>query len=207
MEARDGASYYSANSIPSDKVTMPRQQFRFQLPKKACRMLGYIFLMLLSCCSLVFYNRRLLQVLVFLFQQRLLTTEWFDWIKSVKNFVHSSSSLRSHSPLSISVVHYGILVLSATFLRLLWVTKMTDKRRNYPDWSHYLKNELPVGISWALDIVCSIWSFILNITVLSLYMNTMTTSTSVVFILMFAIAFGLEQWVSCSSSGFGSCLA
>jgi len=51
-----------------------------------------------------------------------------------------------------------------------------------------------VGISWALDIVCSIWSFILNITVLFLYMNTMTTSTSVVFILMFAIAFGLEQW-------------
>ncbi|XP_015770334.1 PREDICTED: uncharacterized protein LOC107348782 isoform X4 [Acropora digitifera] len=141
---------------------MPRQQFRFQLPENACRMLGYIFLMLLNCWSLMFYNRCLLQ--------------------------------RSHSPLSISVAHYGIVVLSATFLRLLWVTKMTDKRRNYPDWSHYLKNELPMVISWALDIVCSIWS-LLYITLLSLYMNTVTTSTSMIFILMFATAFGLmDQW-------------
>ncbi|XP_067052980.1 probable serine/threonine-protein kinase drkD isoform X3 [Acropora muricata] len=71
---------------------------------------------------------------------------------------------------------------------------MTDKRKNYPDWSHYLKNELPMVISWALDVVCSIWS-LLYITLLSLYMNTITTSTSVFFILMFATAFGLmEQW-------------
>ncbi|XP_015755125.1 PREDICTED: solute carrier family 35 member C2-like isoform X1 [Acropora digitifera] len=46
------------------------------------------------------------------------------------------------------------------------------------------------AIASALDIGCSNWS-LMYITV-SLY--TMTKSTSVIFILMFAIAFGLEQW-------------
>lgn len=55
---------------------MPRQQFRFQLPENACRMLGYIFLMLLSFCSLMFYNRCLLQVCHHSFQGADMQTDW-----------------------------------------------------------------------------------------------------------------------------------
>ncbi|XP_015756827.1 PREDICTED: solute carrier family 35 member C2-like isoform X2 [Acropora digitifera] len=93
-----------------------------------------------------------------------------------------------HSLLSASLAHYAIVALSATFLRLLWVI-LTD--RIFPDWSCYLKNELPMVIGWALDIVCSIWNLV-YITLLSL--SPATTSESLMWIvIMFVIAFGL-QW-------------
>lgn len=95
------------------------------------------------------------------------------------------------SLLSVTVALNAIVVLSATILRLLWVTQMTDKRRNFPDWSHYLKNELPVVIAWALDIVCSI-SYLVYIILLSL--STMTTFIRISTITVFAIVFALKQW-------------
>lgn len=96
---------------------------------------------------------------------------------------------RFHFPLSVSVVHYAMVFVSTALLRLLWEI-WTEKKRIILPWSLYLKRVLPTAIASALDIGCSNWS-LMYITV-SLY--TMTKSTSVIFILMFAIAFGLEQW-------------
>jgi len=53
-----------------------------------------------------------------------------------------------------------------------------------------MKRVLPTAMACALDIGCSNWS-LMFITV-SLY--TMTKSTSIIFILMFALLFRLEQW-------------
>ncbi|XP_068686038.1 solute carrier family 35 member C2-like isoform X1 [Montipora foliosa] len=96
---------------------------------------------------------------------------------------------RFHFPLSVSVVHCALVFVVLALLRLLWEMK-TEKQRIILPWSVYLKRVLPTAIACALDIGCSNWS--LMYIKVSLY--TMTKSTSVIFILMFAIAFGLEQW-------------
>lgn len=153
---------------------MPKQQFGFQqLTKKALRMpFSYmLFFFLMSMCY------------------------------SSLEFYNRCLLQTFHSLLSASLAHYAIVAFSATFLRLLWVIQMTDKRRIFPDWSCYLKNELPMVIVWALDIVCSIWN-LAYITLLSL--STMTISASLILILiMFAIAFGLEQWCDISQTFVG----
>lgn len=96
---------------------------------------------------------------------------------------------RFHFPLSVSVVHYALVFVIAAVLRLLWEIKTGEQRIILP-WSVYMKRVLPTAMACALDIGCSNWS-LMFITV-SLY--TMTKSTSIVFILMFALVFGLEQW-------------
>ncbi|XP_078367610.1 solute carrier family 35 member C2-like [Oculina patagonica] len=96
---------------------------------------------------------------------------------------------RFHFPLSVSVVHYAMVFVIAAILRLLWEFK-TEKRRIILPWSVYMKRVLPTAIACALDIGFSNWS-LMFITV-SLY--TMTKSTSIIFILMFALVFRLEQW-------------
>lgn len=96
---------------------------------------------------------------------------------------------RFHFPLSVTVVHYALVFIIAALLRLLWEVK-TGKQRVVLPWSVYMKRVLPTAMACALDIGCSNWS-LMFITV-SLY--TMTKSTSVIFILMFALLFGLEQW-------------
>lgn len=96
---------------------------------------------------------------------------------------------RFHFPLSVSVVHYAMVFVIAAVLRLLWELK-TEKKRIILPWSVYIKRVLPTAMACALDIGCSNWSLML-ITV-SLY--TMTKSTSIIFILIFALIFKLEQW-------------
>lgn len=96
---------------------------------------------------------------------------------------------RFHYPLSVSVVHYALVFVIAAVLRFLWEIK-TEKQRIILPWPVYLKRVLPTAMACALDIGFSNWS--LMFITISLY--TMTKSTSIIFILMFALAFGLEQW-------------
>ncbi|XP_058971368.1 solute carrier family 35 member C2-like [Pocillopora verrucosa] len=96
---------------------------------------------------------------------------------------------RFHFPLSVSVVHYAMVFVIAAILRFLWELK-TGKTRIILPWSVYLKRVLPTAIACALDIGFSNWS-LMFITV-SLY--TMTKSTSIIFILMFALVLRLEHW-------------
>ncbi|XP_031552512.1 solute carrier family 35 member C2-like [Actinia tenebrosa] len=96
---------------------------------------------------------------------------------------------RFHFPLSVSVTHYTMVFIMASFLRCYWEFRK-GKKRIILSWSDYLKRVFPAAVASALDIGLSNWSFMF-ITV-SLY--TMTKSTSIIFILIFALLFRIESW-------------
>ncbi|CAH8668845.1 unnamed protein product [Schistosoma rodhaini] len=91
-------------------------------------------------------------------------------------------------PLSITLLHMIIKFLLSWFVRcsLSWLY-------NYPrvelPWAKYVRVVAISGISSALDIGCSNWSF--EFITVSLY--TMTKSTSVIFIVMFSVLLKLEK--------------
>lgn len=97
-------------------------------------------------------------------------------------------------PLSITLLHMIIKFLLSWFVRcsLSWLY-------NYPrvelPWAKYVRVVAISGISSALDIGCSNWSF--EFITVSLY--TMTKSTSVIFIVMFSVLLKLEKKPSLSS--------
>ncbi|XP_033626386.1 solute carrier family 35 member C2-like [Asterias rubens] len=95
-------------------------------------------------------------------------------------------------PLSVTVVHLTVKFIIASIVRTC--LKCCNKRKNIIlPWSVYMRKVVPTGISSALDIGLSNWS-LLYITV-SLY--TMSKSTAIIFILVFAILFGLQRAHGC----------
>lgn len=91
-------------------------------------------------------------------------------------------------PLSITFTHLILKFGFAWFLRgILWNTQ--NKKCVELPWRDYVLEVSPTGIASALDIGLSNWSF--EFITISLY--TMTKSTSVIFILIFAIVFKLEK--------------
>lgn len=91
-------------------------------------------------------------------------------------------------PLSITMVHLVTKFVLSGIVRSLIECKTKVERVNIP-WSEYIKRLAPAGIASALDIGMSNWSF--EFITISLY--TMTKSTSIIFILFFALIFKLEQ--------------
>jgi len=67
---------------------------------------------------------------------------------------------------------------------------ITGKQSVVLSWRQYMRSIVPIAIASAMDIAFSNWSMV-YITV-SLY--TMIKSTSVLFILAFALGLGLEKW-------------
>ncbi|XP_077982646.1 solute carrier family 35 member C2-like isoform X1 [Glandiceps talaboti] len=94
-----------------------------------------------------------------------------------------------HFPLTVTIYHLVLKFILAYIVRLItWC--ITKKKPLTLGWSIYLKRVAPTGLATSLDIGLSNWSF-LYITV-SLY--TMSKSSAVVFILIFAIIFKLEKF-------------
>ncbi|XP_038068172.1 solute carrier family 35 member C2-like isoform X2 [Patiria miniata] len=91
-------------------------------------------------------------------------------------------------PLFVTIIHLAIKFVIAAVVRTC--LGCVAKRNNIIlPWSVYMKRVAPTGFSSVLDIGLSNWS-LLYITV-SLY--TMSKSTAIIFILVFAILFGLQR--------------
>ncbi|PAA47429.1 hypothetical protein BOX15_Mlig005048g4 [Macrostomum lignano] len=91
-------------------------------------------------------------------------------------------------PLSITVLHLCVKFLLAWLIRQV-VEQLTGCHRLELCWAAYCRRVSPAGIASSLDIGLSNWSF--EFVTVSLY--TMTKSTAVVFILLFAIYLRLEE--------------
>lgn len=92
-------------------------------------------------------------------------------------------------PLSLTMAHLVVKFMLAGLVRCLLSCKTKEPRVTLP-WGMYFKRIAPAGITSALDIGLSNWSF--EFITVSLY--TMTKSTAVIFILVFALILRLEKW-------------
>ncbi|XP_022110533.1 solute carrier family 35 member C2-like [Acanthaster planci] len=95
-------------------------------------------------------------------------------------------------PLSVTIIHLAVKFIIAVVVRTC-LACVTGRNNIVLPWSVYMKRVAPTGFSSVLDIGLSNWS-LLYITV-SLY--TMSKSTSIIFILVFAILFGLQRAHAC----------
>ncbi|XP_030840343.1 solute carrier family 35 member C2 [Strongylocentrotus purpuratus] len=91
-------------------------------------------------------------------------------------------------PLTITIIHLAVKFVIALILRSL-IQACTSIKPVSLSWLTYAKIVTPTGITSALDIGFSNWSLVF-ITI-SLY--TMCKSSAIIFILVFAIAFGLQK--------------
>ncbi|KAH3775936.1 hypothetical protein DPMN_177346 [Dreissena polymorpha] len=92
-------------------------------------------------------------------------------------------------PLSLTMAHLVVKFMISALMRNLIECK-TGKPRVILPWGVYCKRVAPAGITSALDIGLSNWSF--EFITVSLY--TMSKSTAVIFILFFALIMRLEKW-------------
>ncbi|XP_071502600.1 solute carrier family 35 member C2-like [Diadema antillarum] len=95
-------------------------------------------------------------------------------------------------PLTITIIHLAVKYLLALIVRK-FLKLCTSIKPVTLNWSAYIRIVTPTGITSALDIGFSNWSLVF-ITI-SLY--TMCKSSAIIFILVFAIIFGLQKphWV------------
>lgn len=92
-------------------------------------------------------------------------------------------------PMATTTIHFMITFLLCGFCRKARSIS-TGKKSVVLRWDQFFASVVPIGFASAFDIALSNWSMV-YITV-SLY--TMVKSTSVLFILAFALALGLEKW-------------
>ncbi|XP_063961454.1 solute carrier family 35 member C2-like isoform X2 [Lytechinus pictus] len=91
-------------------------------------------------------------------------------------------------PLTITIIHLAVKFVLALIVRSL-LRACTSIKPVSLNWTTYLKMVTPTGLTSALDIGFSNWSLVF-ITI-SLY--TMCKSSAIIFILIFAIVFGLQK--------------
>uniref|UniRef100_A0A1A9UJJ0 Sugar phosphate transporter domain-containing protein n=1 Tax=Glossina austeni TaxID=7395 RepID=A0A1A9UJJ0_GLOAU len=91
-------------------------------------------------------------------------------------------------PLSIVCYHLVTKLILATCVRAIYRCHM-EKTRVQLDWHTSVRKMAPTGIASGIDIGFSNWG--LELVPISLY--TMTKSSTIVFILIFAILLGLEK--------------
>lgn len=94
-------------------------------------------------------------------------------------------------PLTIVTYHLVLKFMLAASLRSIYKMQM-GKSRVQLDWRVAVRKMAPTGIASGIDIGFSNWGLLL--VPISLY--TMTKSSTIVFILLFAIMLGLERKVS-----------
>ncbi|CAH0386630.1 unnamed protein product [Bemisia tabaci] len=95
---------------------------------------------------------------------------------------------RCKFPLSIVTVHIILKFFLSAIFRKLW-EMITSRKRKSLSWQNSILKIAPVGVTSGLDIGFSNWS--LEFIAVSLY--AMTKSTSVIFILFFALLLHLEE--------------
>ncbi|XP_031618621.1 solute carrier family 35 member C2 [Contarinia nasturtii] len=93
-----------------------------------------------------------------------------------------------HFPFTVVLYHLLLKLVMAGLIRYLYKS-ITGKSRVHIDWKKSFKKLAPTGVAAGIDIGFSNWG--LELVTISLY--TMTKSTSIIFILFFAILFGLEK--------------
>lgn len=93
-----------------------------------------------------------------------------------------------HFPLSVVICHLVVKFSASALYRSMWQC-IRHKRRVTVDWNNYLYKLAPIGIASGLDVGFSNWG--IELITVSLY--TMTKSTTIVFILGFALLFKLEK--------------
>lgn len=91
-------------------------------------------------------------------------------------------------PLFVTTGHLFVKFLAALFFRTLYEC-YTKRNRVTLDWYNYCSKVAPVGLASGFDVAFSNWG--LELITVSLY--TMTKSTAIIFILIFALAFKLEK--------------
>lgn len=129
-------------------------------------------LMQMAICSL-------LTILLYLFLSICLTFYQKYLIKQIK------------FPLSIVSYHLVIKLILASIVRAIYKSRV-GKSRIQLDWRSSVRKMAPTGLASGIDIGFSNWG--LELVPISLY--TMTKSSTIVFILIFAIILGLEKKVS-----------
>uniref|UniRef100_A0A336KUE2 CSON015379 protein n=1 Tax=Culicoides sonorensis TaxID=179676 RepID=A0A336KUE2_CULSO len=95
-------------------------------------------------------------------------------------------------PLLVTSYHLVIKLILSAIVRILYRLK-TGKSRVLLDWRTSVMKIAPTGLCAGIDIGFSSWG--LELVTVSLY--TMTKSTTIIFILIFAIMLGLEKksWI------------
>lgn len=93
-----------------------------------------------------------------------------------------------HFPLAVVVYHLCIKLVMSAVVRAIFRCA-TKKKRILLDWRTSFRKILPTGLASGIDIGFSNWG--LELVQISLY--TMTKSTTIVFILIFAIFLKLEK--------------
>lgn len=97
---------------------------------------------------------------------------------------------RLRFPLFVTTGHLFVKFLASLFFRTLYEC-YTKKPRVTLDWYNYCTKVAPVGLASGFDVAFSNWG--LELITISLY--TMTKSTAIIFILIFALTFNLEKKV------------
>ncbi|XP_044313969.1 solute carrier family 35 member C2 isoform X2 [Drosophila rhopaloa] len=103
-------------------------------------------------------------------------------------FYQTDINRQMHFPLAIVSYHLVIKFLLAALARRIYRMRV-GRSRVQLDWRVALRKMAPTGVASAIDIGFSNWG--LALVPISLY--TMTKSSTIVFILLFAIALGLEK--------------
>ncbi|CAH1395154.1 unnamed protein product [Nezara viridula] len=93
-----------------------------------------------------------------------------------------------HFPLLVVMVHLLTKFFAAALCRSIWKC-CTGKKRIRLDWPNTVRKIVPTGLSSGLDVAFSNWG--IELITVSLY--TMTKSTAIVFLLIFALLFKLEE--------------
>lgn len=93
-----------------------------------------------------------------------------------------------HFPLMVVMIHLITKFVAAAICRTLWRC-WTRRSRTRLDWLNIIRKIAPTGLASGLDIAFSNWG--IELITVSLY--TMTKSSTIVFILIFALIFKLEE--------------
>lgn len=134
----------------------------------------------LSLCSVSFLALTVKTVALVVFYYIFSIGLTFYNKKVVKNF---------QLPLSFTMAHLVVKFMLAGLVRCVIDCRAKEPRVTL-SWALYFKRIAPAGMTSALDIGLSNWSF--EFITISLY--TMTKSTAVIFILVFALILRLEKW-------------
>jgi len=126
---------------------------------------------------------------LFLIALRTLGLVGFYFLTSIGLTFYQSSLLKKiHFPMLIVSVHF-IIKFFLSYLSRLAYSLYTGVPRVYLGWNHFLGRVGFVALVASLDIGLSQWSF----QYIQVALYTVTKSTSIIFILFFAILFGLEK--------------
>ncbi|KAJ6497817.1 TPT-domain-containing protein [Mycena sanguinolenta] len=114
---------------------------------------------------------------------------FFSTILSLYNkWMFSKSNYGFPYPLFVTTMHFFVQFAMAAFLRILWPKRFCPPQS--PTKADYGKKAVPTAVATSLDIGLSN----LSLKTISLSFFTMTKSSSLIFVLLFAFLFRLEKF-------------